>query len=338
MSSQEPSITAILLLYDCERFASAAVASVLGQDHRSLDILISDDASTDATFDVAQRQVADYSGPHRVNLVRRSTNSGSKTGHLNGIFPNVDSDVLIFFDGDDVSVSDRATRIGRAFAENPEVHAVYSNMSLIDKEGRPLAGAKVPHPRSGIDTRAWFASVDAYGAGSTLAIRRSVIDTFGSVDPRLNEDVVLPFRASLLGEVKYLDLPLVKARRHASSLTADLERFESLESFRARMFSGIANARIKAESRFADIEAAAARMPERAEEMRALRSIVVSSLADAELTGGLLSPSPKARLRTLAGLVQTGAYRDELARHAAIAFFPSLYLRYKRYWLNRRVR
>ena len=70
----------------------------------------------------------------------------------------------------------------------------------------------------------------------------------------------------------------------------------------------------------------------------AFRPIVAASLSEAELTAGLVSSSPLARLGALARLVWAGAYRDEFARHTAIALSPGLFLRYKRYSLNRRIR
>jgi hypothetical protein len=45
-------------------------------------LLVSDDAPDDDTFSIVQREVAGYSGPHRVEVHRRRTNSGSKAAHL----------------------------------------------------------------------------------------------------------------------------------------------------------------------------------------------------------------------------------------------------------------
>jgi hypothetical protein len=210
------------------------------------------------------------------------------------------------------------------------VQAVYSSFSLIDKDGRPMGEGNVPHAPSNVNTRRWFAQVDAYAAGATLAIRRPVAEVFGPLEPDIHEDIVLPFRASLLGEAVYLDEPLVRYRRHAASMTADLDRFASLEAYRARMLLGIARARRHLESRHADLQTAARLMPQRAGEFADLRSIADESLASAELTAQLVSDGFVDRLSALFRLARSGAYRDEWAQHAALALMPGAYLRYKR--------
>ena len=43
--------------------------------------------------------------------------------------------------------------------------------------------------------------VDSFASGTTLAIRRDVVETFGPLELEINEHAVLPLRASLLGEV-----------------------------------------------------------------------------------------------------------------------------------------
>jgi glycosyltransferase involved in cell wall biosynthesis len=330
-----PSVSAILLCYNCEAFIAEAVRSVFAQDYgEPIEILISDDASTDDTFDRVRREVAHYRGPHRVRLNRQSTNSGSKSAHLNDVFPLASGDVLISFDGDDISENSRVRKIVNKFSADPRVQAVYSSFSLIDRFGRARGGVAVPHPPASVNTSAWFARVDAYAAGTTLAIRRAVVEKFARLKPEINEDIVLPFRASLLGEVAFIAEPLVRARRHAASLTADLDQFTSMKAYRARMHLGIERARRNVQSRLADIQAAEAMQPSRTADFTALRSIVHDSLAKAEMTAPLMGPSLAGRLSALFQLVRSAAYQEELVQHTCIALAPETYLRYKRFALG----
>ena len=326
-----PHVSAILLCYNCADLVAAAVRSLLAQDYAGpVEVIVSDDASSDDTFDLACRELADCRTDWTVKTFRRAANSGSKSAHLNDLLLRATGDILISFDADDVAEPSRIRKTVAAFATDPAVHAVYSEFSLIDKDGRPLGTGRVPHPPSNVDTRRWFAQVDAYAAGATLAIRRPVAEVFGPLEPDIHEDIVLPFRASLLGEAVYLDEPLVRYRRHASSMTADLDRFASLEAYRTRMLLGIARARRHLESRHADLLTAARLMPQRAEEFASLRSIADQSLASAESTAQLVSDRLADRVAALVRLTRSGAYRDEWAQHAALALAPGAYLRYKR--------
>jgi glycosyltransferase involved in cell wall biosynthesis len=326
-----PAVSAILLSYDCKTFAAEALRSVLAQDHSEpMEILVSDDASTDGTDDVLRAEIAKYRGPRHVRFVRQPTNSGSKSAHLNRVISLTSGGILVSFDCDDVSEPERVRRIVEVFRRSPVVQAVYSEFIRIDPAGRVLGPGRVPHPPEGTPSRVWFARADAYASGATLAVRRSVFDVFGALDPDIHEDIVLPFRASLLGEVGFISDPLVRARRHAGSLTADMWAFVSLSAYRTRMELGIERTRRNGDSRMVDIAAAEALFPGRTRDFEHLRTIVRESLVSAELTGKLLSRSFMARVAALLRLTGRGAYREDLLRHTALVLAPRAYLRYKR--------
>jgi cellulose synthase/poly-beta-1,6-N-acetylglucosamine synthase-like glycosyltransferase len=334
-STALPSVSAILLSYNCEAFIGDALRGALSQDYEApIEILVSDDASTDGTFHVAQDAVARYAGPHRVRLNARARNSGSKSAHLNDIFPMCSGDFFVSFDGDDVAEPSRVRLIMEQFDADPAVQAVYSSYSLIGDAGQADAVRKVQHTPEGTDAAAWFARVDAFAPGATLAVRRQVVDAFGPLDPEVNEDVVLPFRASLLGKVQFIDAPLVRVRRHPDSLTADVERFASVEHYRHRMRRGIDKARRARDGRLQDIRRASELMPERVEQWRTLERVVHESMHNAEVTESLMSPSLRSRVSALAHLVHAGAYREAFLQHACLALLPGFYLRYKRHRLN----
>ena len=336
MPHQSPPVSAILLCYNCENFIGKALQSALDQECPPMQLIVSDDASTDGTVEVVRDMLAAYKGPHQVEFYQRSSNSGSKSAHLNSVFPLATGELIVSFDGDDISEPIRVRRIMDAFATNPDAYAVYSSFSLIDDAGQLRSAGNVPHPRKGEQASTWFARVDSYAAGTTLAIRREVVEKFGTLEPGINEDIVLPFRASLLGDVVYIEEELVKARRHGESLTADLGRFESLARYRERIELGIERAREHKVSRFADIRTAATLMPERISELRLLESAVHDSVTMAESSAGLVSKSLLTRLTALLHLWKTDAYPEERSRQVFLAFAPRLYLRYKRHTLRTR--
>jgi len=326
-----PLVSAVLLSYNCESLVADAVRGILRQDYAGpMEIVASDDASADGTFAILAAELASAGTDRPVRLLRRSSNSGSKSAHLNDVFPRTAGEILVSFDADDSAEPSRVSRIVEAFAASPSIHAVYSTFSQMDPAGRPLGNGFVPHPERGSGTSRWFARVDAYASGATLAVRRPVIEQFGPLEPDINEDIVLPFRASLLGECVYLDEPLVRVRRHAGSLTADHQRFASLTAYRARMLLGIERARRNLQSRLEDIQRAEELMPARAAEFAELRGIAEESVRHAEMTAGLLTPAISTRVSALWQLVRSQAYPDETLQHAALALAPQAYLAYKR--------
>lgn len=326
-----PHVSAILLCYNCADLVVAAVRSLLAQDYAGpVEVIVSDDASSDGTFDAACRELAGCRAEWAIQTFRRAANSGSKSAHLNDVLPRATGDILISFDADDIAEPTRISRTVAAFSADPIVQAVYSSFSQIDSDGRPLGTGHVPHPPSNVNTRRWFAQVDAYAAGATLAIRRPVAEVFGPLQPDIHEDIVLPFRASLLGECVYLDEPLVRVRRHAASLTADHDRFASIAAYRARMLLGIDRARRNLQSRLTDIRRAEELMPARCADSAELRRIAEESVRRAEMTAGLLAPAITTRVSTLWRLIRSGAYPDETLQHAALTLAPQAYIACKR--------
>jgi cellulose synthase/poly-beta-1,6-N-acetylglucosamine synthase-like glycosyltransferase len=144
-----------------------------------MEIIVSDDASTDDTVVAIEGELARYNGPHRIRLSRRTTNAGSKSAHLNDVFPSASGDILISFDADDISERDRVRRIVEQFHSDSNVQAVYSSYSFIDRIGRLRGVRNIPQPPSQMNTNAWFAKVDAYAPGATLAVGRAVVERFG---------------------------------------------------------------------------------------------------------------------------------------------------------------
>jgi hypothetical protein len=157
-----------------------------------------------------------------------------------------------------------------------------------------------------------------------------VVTSFPPLDRAIYEDVVLPFRASLLGDVVFIDEPLIRARRHAASLTANFDQFASLAGYRARMQRGMAKVRAQLGSRLADIDVARRREPGREAEWQELERIARASLADAEKTVPLWSDRAFTRWAAFTRLALARLHGRDLMQNAAIAFAPEAYLRYKR--------
>ena len=324
-------VTCIVLSYNCERFVAEALQGMLDQDFAEpMELIVSDDASTDSTFEVLRSQLVSYRGPHTVRLLRQPRNTGSKSAHLNEVFPLASGEVLVLFDGDDAFEPHRVRRTVEAFRLASDVAAVYSQLVTTDEAGRILGSGRVPQRPRGTSASRWYARVDGYASGGTLAIRRDVATCFPPLDGTIYEDVVLPFRASLLGDVVFIDEPLIRARRHPGSLTANFDQFASVENYHARMQQGLNRVRRQLASRLADIDTARRREPQREPEWQDLERIARSSLAEAESTASLFSPAPLKRWLTFLRLAVRGTYRRDLLHNAAIAFVPATYLRYKR--------
>lgn len=212
-----PLISCLLVTYNQEQWVEEALQSILAQTYSPLEIVVSDDASTDGTYPLLQRLIDAYDGPHRV-VLRRNAVRRNVVGHLAEAMPSTTGELIVVAAGDDVSLPQRVERLAAAWEQSGRrAHALNSGLQQIDEDG--VRGVVLPgcggRARSTLED-----FVDHAGAffGASAAYSRAVFERFGPLDPfNIFEDQVLPFRAALLGEAITLDGTLVLWRRLSRS-------------------------------------------------------------------------------------------------------------------------
>jgi len=219
----EPRVTFALVCYEHEAFVEEAVASVLAQDGPPLDIVISDDASSDGTWAAIERAVAGYEGPHRVRINRNDRNMGMN--HYNRVLELAEGDILVIGHGDDIALPNRARRLVETMISQG-VSLVTSDAHVTDiarNRSGSMTGATQSR-RLDMDellTRGWQREM----LGATMAYRREVLSRFNGIDRTLvpaGYDLPLVFRAALLDGAFYLAEPLLEWRRHDRNLSEQL--------------------------------------------------------------------------------------------------------------------
>jgi glycosyltransferase involved in cell wall biosynthesis len=210
-----PLVSFILVAYNQERFIEEAVRAALGQTYEPLEIIISDDASTDRTFELAKAMVDRYEGPHRVTVRRNAENMGINP-HFNLAVGQAQGEFIVVAAGDDVSLPARTERLVRHWQAGAS--GVFSNASLIDQHG--VSRGLFVRPGY-THKRDWRTMVQdgTHGAwGCSFSWEKGVFDIFGDMPENiLGEDAVVPFRCALLKGVSYIDEPLVQYRDHGGN-------------------------------------------------------------------------------------------------------------------------
>ena len=206
-----PLVTFAVLAYRQEDLVQQAIEAAFAQTYSPLEIILSDDASSDRTYAVIEEMAAAYSGPHVLRINRNANNLGL-IGHVNALFELAAGDFVLLAAGDDVSLPQRTERLVSAFMEDERVMLVHTPVERIDSTGQIL-GLWHPPMLGKPDEVASLAMSLGLHLGASAGYRRAVFDHFGPiVEAFAYEDLVLGFRARLLGEMKYLDTPLVRYR------------------------------------------------------------------------------------------------------------------------------
>ena len=219
--SKAPSrLSLVIIFYNQEEFAEQAVRGALSQTYSPLEIVLSDDASTDNTFEVIKRAVSGYSGPHRVILNQNNENLGL-VGHVNRVVELSTGEIIVLGGGDDIAMPNRVAR-------SAEVLEAESGCMCVSFDTIPFEGADHPpgrkdqpratHTRYTISD---YASDSRFHLdGSSRAYRRTVFEHFGPIARDCPvEDTPLLLRCFLLGDVAAVHEPQVHYRMHAAGVS-----------------------------------------------------------------------------------------------------------------------
>lgn len=206
-----PLVTFAVLAYQQEELVRQAIEAAFAQTYSPLEIILSDDGSGDRTFEVIERMAAAYDGPHSVRVNRNRENLGL-IGHVNAIFEMARGEIVLLAAGDDVSLPERTERVVSAFGEGADVMLVHTPVERIDAAGTMLGLWHAPMRGKPDDIGSLALSLGLH-LGASAGYRKVVFDRFGPIVQRAAyEDLVLGFRARLLGRLVGLDLPLVRYR------------------------------------------------------------------------------------------------------------------------------
>ena len=143
-SEDLPLVTFALFAYNQEKYIREAVEGALAQTYEPLEIIISDDCSTDHTLDIIVEIISKYNGPHKIFLNKNSRNLGLAE-HVNKVVSLSSGDLIVAGSGDDISYPFRTSELARVFYgldEQPLL--IHSSVEKMSQNGKLLGIARPP--------------------------------------------------------------------------------------------------------------------------------------------------------------------------------------------------
>lgn len=211
VSDEKPLVTFALFAYNQEKYIREAVEGALAQTYSPLQIILSDDCSSDRTFVIMQEMAANYTGPHAILLNRNEPNLGL-AGHINHVMTLAKGELIVVAAGDDISVATRVDELVQSWSINSKnTGIIYSDINQIDFESKLLKF----NCHQDFSNKSLSEFVDQpFALICSYAFTRSVWDSFSPLSENLrNEDFIFPFRTLLLGKkIVYLKKSLVMYR------------------------------------------------------------------------------------------------------------------------------
>ncbi|MFC1531985.1 glycosyltransferase family 2 protein [Thermodesulfobacteriota bacterium] len=223
MEDSPPSISVLMCVCNEEAWVSQAIESILRQTYSDFELLITDDGSSDNTYDISQN----YGSDARVRILRHSRGEGLAAS-LNEQICRSRGRYIARMDGDDVADPERFTKQISFLDTHPRVGLLGSCCREIDKDGNPVAIWQRPLTNNSLQRALLRYNPFIH---STVLLRHEVFSIAGLYDQSLRyaQDYELWLRVAKYYELANLPEPLVDLRVDWSKLAQknkEARRFE----------------------------------------------------------------------------------------------------------------
>jgi glycosyltransferase involved in cell wall biosynthesis len=215
-------VTVILTCFNHESYLLQALEAVRAQTHRPLQLIVTDDASTDRSGEVVAGWL-DERWPD-ATFVRHRVNVGL-TATLNEALAHVTGDFVTITSADDWMEPVRVERLVAAFEAAPDdVGLVYSGARVVDGDG---AEVDVVHTEPGSAPSGWIFPQQLAMPRiltPTVMVRASVYDAVGGfTEGDVVEDYDMWLRVCRAFQVLHVPEALVNYRWHRDNTTTRIQ-------------------------------------------------------------------------------------------------------------------
>ncbi len=218
MAGTLPRVTALIPVFDGERFVERAIASALEQDYPSelLDVVVVDDGSSDGTPAILERVAASSAGRVQI-LTQRNSGNPAAVARAAAV---ARGDLLALLDADDAWEPTKTRRQAELLAERAHVGLVYGDMRVIDADERVIQESwldgEIP-PEGRCAARLLAGNV---ATASSVMFRANLRDALFPVPADVAyTDWWLAVRVAEVAEVAYLAEPRTLYRFHGKNQT-----------------------------------------------------------------------------------------------------------------------
>jgi glycosyltransferase involved in cell wall biosynthesis len=223
--NSHPKVSVTTLCYNQAHFIREALDSVLAQDYDNLEIVVADDASTDASRDILREYAARY--PDKFVLVLNERNLGI-TGNSNTALFACTGDLVARLDGDDVYLPGKISAQVQEFVKDPDVVLSYHPVQVFESATNETLYVTNQNPAEDPLSALDIIKKAGIPGCSSVMVRRSACPPEG-YDIRLPimSEWLFFIEVALKGKVVKVDRVLARYRKHGQGATD--RQFELLD-------------------------------------------------------------------------------------------------------------
>jgi glycosyltransferase involved in cell wall biosynthesis len=207
------------------RYLREQLESILAQTRPVDEIVVSDDASTDGTVELAERLLDEHTTTDAATpslVVLRNPVALGVTANFAQALAAASGDLIALADQDDVWHPDRIERALAAFARRPGTELVAAEACLVDDEGAPLGSTLFETLGVGAEVRARLETDAAFDeflkrnvlTGATMMVTRALVARAAPFPASWVHDEWLAIVAAVGGGVAIVPDPVIDYRQH----------------------------------------------------------------------------------------------------------------------------
>ena len=237
---QRPTISIALASYNGARYLRDQLESLADQTRRPDELVVSDDGSTDETWDVLEDFA--HTAPFPVRLHQNARNLGWQDNFVATAL-RCRSDWVGFCDQDDVWAPSKLAHVESIIQAHSGLQMVVHSAQMTDEELLPSGGLYPNFPRFRVMPPLANPPMSAQ-LGFALTFRRDLLLDIPvddrPCDPniphrRQSHDQLIPLLANVLGQVAYLPEVLASYRRHPSTASGAVGTGDHGTDWRSRL-------------------------------------------------------------------------------------------------------
>lgn len=304
------SVSVAMATYNGGRFVAEQLQSILDQTLPPLEVVVSDDGSTDDTLDVIRRVAAAHPGPTVVRILDDAGHLGV-SGNFARAVEATTGEYIALSDQDDRWHPDRLSRTVELLDANPDVLLLHGDADLVDADGMHLGSTLLTSLRLSDAERALIDAGRGFAAyirrnlatGATVTFRRSLLASALPFPAAWVHDEWLAAIAAAVGSTALDPRPLIDYRQHgANEIGVDAP---TLRYRIGRMVE-------RRGDRYVELAARSALLSERLEQLGAPTEWreLAAAKARFEAVRATYPSIPMARLPRVLGELRRGSYRQ----------------------------
>ena len=176
MTTNNEKVSVIMAIYNCSPYLPDAIESILNQTYTDWELILCDDASTDNTYDIAQKYARQY--PDKIILIRNEKNMQLPFS-LNHCLEYATGKYVARMDGDDKCLPERFEKQIDYLRGHPDIDLVGTAMQRFDESGLGIINYSIDNP-------------DYYTLRYNMPFHHATIMTYKYVYDRLKGYAMLP--------------------------------------------------------------------------------------------------------------------------------------------------